>query len=285
MEPSKSSSKIPDLPSSLDIQALFHGIRWFQRWEIFRNVFTPGIRPIFDLCESIGLPKDLTGKRVLDIGAENGCLSFECERRNALEVVALDPGYPALKGFNHLKRALGSKRTRHIRGTVYHLDPRELGFFDVVLFCGVLYHLRHPLLALDNIRRVARGEIYVETAVNCTAPMKFGVWVMSAIEPIGVFYTELFSFLRERWEDLFQVGFEVLLYDLTSAYFECTPPDTGKRKFGYSRDKRFDCVQVVIALVVTPEGIPLAYEVMPGNTRDKKTLRDFLKRLKTNTGR
>jgi len=97
--------------------------------------------------------------------------------------------------------------------------------------------------------------------------------------------TELFSFLRERWKDLFQVGFDVLLYDLTSTYFECTPPDTGKRKFGYSRDKRFDCVQVVIALVVTPEGIPLAYEVMPGNTQDKKTLRDFLKKIEDQYGK
>jgi len=59
---------------------------------------------------------------------------------------------------------------------------------------------------------------------------------------------------------------EVLLYDLTSTYFECDPPGHGKRKHGYSRDKRPDCVQVVIALIVTPEGFPLAYEVMDGNT-------------------
>lgn len=97
--------------------------------------------------------------------------------------------------------------------------------------------------------------------------------------------TELFSFLRERWTDLFQVGFDVLLYDLTSTYFECTPPDNGKRKFGYSSDKRFDCVQVVIALVVTPEGIPLAYEVMPGNTQGKKTLSDFLKKIEDQYGK
>jgi transposase len=97
--------------------------------------------------------------------------------------------------------------------------------------------------------------------------------------------TELFSFLKERWKDLFQVGFDVLLYDLTSTYFECTPPENGKRKHGYSRDKRFDCVQVVIALIVTPEGIPLAYEVMDGNTQDKKTLKDFLKKIEGQYGK
>jgi transposase len=91
----------------------------------------------------------------------------------------------------------------------------------------------------------------------------------------------LFEHLRGRWEDLFGVKFEVLLYDLTSTYFESDPsfPEGDKRQYGYSRDKRPDCVQVVIALVVTPEGFPLAYEVMPGNTADKTTLRGFLKKI------
>jgi transposase len=84
----------------------------------------------------------------------------------------------------------------------------------------------------------------------------------------------LFSHLQQRWKDLFAARFDVLLYDLTSTYFESDPPfaEGDKRRFGYSRDKRFDCVQVVIALVVTPEGFPLGYEVLPGNTLDKKTL-------------
>ena len=97
----------------------------------------------------------------------------------------------------------------------------------------------------------------------------------------------LFSFLRQRWDDLFGVKFDVLLYDLTSTYFESNPPfqEGDKRAFGYSRDKRFDCVQVVIALVVTPEGFPLAYEVMPGNTADKTTLRGFLEKIETQYGK
>src|SRR5438552_1892489 len=91
----------------------------------------------------------------------------------------------------------------------------------------------------------------------------------------------LFKHLRQRWEDLFGVKFEVLLYDLTSTYFESDPPfgQGDKRKYGHSRDQRSDCVQVVIGLVVTPEGFPLAYEVMAGNTSDRKTLRGFLERI------
>lgn len=98
---------------------------------------------------------------------------------------------------------------------------------------------------------------------------------------------DLFGFLRQRWEDLFGVKFDVLLYDLTSTYFESDPPfpENDKRKFGYSRDKRSDCVQVVIALIVTPEGFPLAYEVLPGNTADKTTLRSFLKKIETQYGK
>jgi transposase len=97
----------------------------------------------------------------------------------------------------------------------------------------------------------------------------------------------VFDHLTDRWRDLFNVSFDVLLYDLTSTYFECDPPpaDDAKRRFGHSRDRRPDCVQVVIALVVTPEGLPLAYEVLAGNTADNTTLRDFLARIEKQYGR
>ena len=99
--------------------------------------------------------------------------------------------------------------------------------------------------------------------------------------------TALFDHLTQRWKDLFNAQFEVLLYDLTSTYFESDPPfpEKDKRKFGYSRDKRQDCVQVVIALVVTPEGFPLAYEVMAGNTSDRTTLQGFLERIEKQYGK
>jgi hypothetical protein len=97
----------------------------------------------------------------------------------------------------------------------------------------------------------------------------------------------LFDHLVGRWRDLFNASFDVLLYDLTSTYFEADPPfaDGDKRRHGYSRDHRPDCVQVIIALVVTPEGLPLAYEVLAGNTADNATLRGFLDRIERQYGK
>ncbi|MGH8355176.1 MAG: IS1634 family transposase [Pseudomonas sp.] len=97
----------------------------------------------------------------------------------------------------------------------------------------------------------------------------------------------LFGHLSQRWQDLFGAQFDVLLYDLTSTYFESPLPqdDKDKRRYGYSRDKRPDCVQVVIALIVTPEGFPLAYEVLPGNTADKTTLKVFLQKIEAQYGK
>jgi len=95
----------------------------------------------------------------------------------------------------------------------------------------------------------------------------------------------LFSYLQERWRGLFNARFDILLYDLTSTYFECDPPEQGKRTFGYSRDKRPDCVQVVIALIVTPDGFPLTYEVLAGNTLDKQTLTAFLAKIEAQYGK
>jgi hypothetical protein len=99
--------------------------------------------------------------------------------------------------------------------------------------------------------------------------------------------TALFDHLVGCWRDLFNISFDVLLYDLTSTYFEIDPPlsDEDKRQFGYSRDHRSDCVQVVIALIITPEGFPLAYEVLAGNTADNTTLRDFLARIERQYGK
>jgi transposase len=97
----------------------------------------------------------------------------------------------------------------------------------------------------------------------------------------------LFLHLVGRWRDLFGAEFDVLLYDLTSTYFESEPPgdEDDKRQFGYSRDKRPDCVQVVIALIVTPQGFPLTYEVLRGNTSDKTTLKAFLQKIEQQYGK
>jgi len=97
----------------------------------------------------------------------------------------------------------------------------------------------------------------------------------------------LFAHLTARWRDLFNLTYEVLLYDLTSTYFESEPPEDphGKRRFGYSRDKRRDCVQLVLALIITPEGFPLAYEVLAGNVTDNRTLRLFLRQIERRYGK
>ena len=96
---------------------------------------------------------------------------------------------------------------------------------------------------------------------------------------------DLFKHLHQKWKDLFNASYDVLLYDLTSTYFEGLCQEIPKAKHGYSRDGRPDCRQVVIALVITPEGLPLAYEVMPGNTSDKTTLSGFLKKIEEAYGK
>jgi tRNA (mo5U34)-methyltransferase len=157
---------LPPAPPGFRIEQIQDVVHWHQRWEIFDGVFTPGINPIDEMCERMQLPADLTDKRVLDIGAWNGCLSFECERRGAEEVLAIGPEPPDRSGFNRLADLVGATRTRYQFGSVYDLDPERIGTFDVVLFCGVLYHLRYPVLGIDNLRRVARGELFVETFLS-----------------------------------------------------------------------------------------------------------------------
>jgi tRNA (mo5U34)-methyltransferase len=153
------------MPLCKDVPAdFFADVHWHQRWEIFPGVFVPGRNPVDFICAAVQLPSDLTGKRVLDVGAWNGCFSFECERRGAAEVVAFSLEDPAEWGFDRLHRLLES-RVRYVRGSIYTLTPADLGAFDVILFFGVLYHLRYPLLALDRLRGVCRGEVFIETHV------------------------------------------------------------------------------------------------------------------------
>jgi tRNA (mo5U34)-methyltransferase len=136
---------------------------WHQQWEVFPGVFTPGRVPVSDVFAIAQIPADLTDKRVIDIGAWNGCGALECERRGAKEVVALSLEAPTWGGFNLLAELTGAGRTRFVRGTIYNLNPDELGLFDIVICFGVIYHLRYPVLGLDNLRRVATGTLYLET--------------------------------------------------------------------------------------------------------------------------
>lgn len=156
----------PIAPQGFDTEAFFKDIDWYQKWEIFAGIFTPGINPVSDICDLMHLPDDLSGRRILDIGSANGCMSLECERRGAAEVIGLTPLDGLNFGHRQLRDAVGAKRTHFRLGSVYDLNPEVLGYFDTVLFCGVLYHLRYPMLAIDNIRRVATNEVFIETHVS-----------------------------------------------------------------------------------------------------------------------
>lgn len=144
--------------------AIARQAKWHHRIEVAPGVFTPGMQDTERVLEQIALPADLTGKRVLDIGARDGFFTFEAERRGAAEVVALDNEPPDHTGFSIAAELLGSK-ARYVTENVYSLNPEEFGHFDVVLFLGVIYHLRHPLLALDRIHDVCAPDalMFVET--------------------------------------------------------------------------------------------------------------------------
>jgi tRNA (mo5U34)-methyltransferase len=164
--PEQSKVSPPIAPKDFNSDELFKDIGWYQKWEVFAGISTPGINPVSEICEWMNLPADLSGKRVLDIGSANGCMSLECERRGAAEVIGLNPRDVPDWGDRRLREAVGATRTHFKLGSAYDLNPEVLGEFDTVLFCGVLYHLRYPMLAIDNIRRVATGDVFIETHVS-----------------------------------------------------------------------------------------------------------------------
>jgi tRNA (mo5U34)-methyltransferase len=164
--PAHRGTKPPVAPRGFDPGAFFEGITWYQKWEVFDGIFTPGVNPVSEICDLMQLPADLSGRRILDIGSANGCMSLECERRGAAEVIGLTPLDSSDWGHRQLREAVGATRTHFRLGSVYDLNPDVLGHFDTVLFCGVLYHLRYPMLAIDNIRRVATNEVFIETHIS-----------------------------------------------------------------------------------------------------------------------
>lgn len=149
---------------------------WGHSIPLGHGIVTPGkVMHNFRTFERLALPASLAGKRVLDIGAWDGYYSFECEKRGADEVVAIDnlnrmqrpdeKQYASLgsKGFQIAKEILGSK-VKYYDMDVYDLSPEKLGQFDIVLFLGVLYHLKYPVMAFEKISAVCKGSMYIETA-------------------------------------------------------------------------------------------------------------------------
>lgn len=137
----------------------------FQEWEIFPGHVIAGVKQVKKCLDRLQFPADLSGLRILDIGPWNGFFGFECLRRGAAELVSLGPDDPQVTGYNKTRDLLEVGNCQYIRSSVYDLSPDIHGTFDIVLFFGVLYHLRHPLLALDRIYSVARNRLFVDCAV------------------------------------------------------------------------------------------------------------------------
>ena len=150
-----------------EVMKLIRSRSWFHGFEIVPGVVSPGRVKVEakSALDYYGVPGSLSGKRALDIGARDGAYSFELERRGA-EVLALDIQDPDLSGFNVAKSIKGSS-VQYVRGDVYDMRRETLGEFSVVLFLGVYYHLRNPLLALNRIWHVMKddGTLYFEGAV------------------------------------------------------------------------------------------------------------------------
>jgi tRNA (mo5U34)-methyltransferase len=140
---------------------------WYHQIELAPGFVTPGInasQTVLRRLDDLGLPRDLTGKRVLDLGCRDGYFSFEAERRGASEVIGVDYTEASATGFPLAAEILNS-RVQYRLLNVYDVGPAELGTFDVIFFLGLLYHLRNPMLAIDRIRAVQApgGLIFAET--------------------------------------------------------------------------------------------------------------------------
>lgn len=136
---------------------------WFHRMQLGQGIETPGWSdPAHDKLPYFGLPRRLDGLRVLDVGCAEGFFSFEAERRGAREVVAVDSFPDSVRRFNICRAALGSKATAFLCN-VTDITPKAFGTFDLVMFFGVLYHLRNPILALERLHAVCTGTLLLQT--------------------------------------------------------------------------------------------------------------------------
>lgn len=154
----------PDRSDELKALAARTDFLWHQRFELAPGIFAPGANDVDWLLHTAGVPADLAGASVLDIGTTNGGAAFALERRGASRVLATDIVDSMHFGFDAIRETLGSG-VEFRQLSVYELSRVVTEQFDFVVFWGVLYHLRHPLLALDNVRSVTKTTAYVETAV------------------------------------------------------------------------------------------------------------------------
>jgi tRNA (mo5U34)-methyltransferase len=167
---------MPTLAESPDVRRV---AVWRHQIQLPDGSVTPGTQDTAAQLAVLGLPNDLTGLTVLDIGCSDGFFAFECERRGAKRVVGFDnyssPYVGAAHGFEVARQILGS-RVELIIGDLTK-DLEQLESFDLVLFLGVLYHLKDPFGGLERVASVCRGQVIVETAI--TRP--FTGWKWSAL--------------------------------------------------------------------------------------------------------
>ena len=159
------------MTNAADLQSRVDELRWYHQIDLAPGVRTPGINNPTEAIHRLGLPADLSGRTVLDIGAWDGAWSFEAERRGAKRVLATDefswdgPGWGKKAAFELAREALGSSvEDRTI--DVFDLSPETVGTFDVVLFLGVLYHLKDPVGGLERVASVTDGMAIIETEVD-----------------------------------------------------------------------------------------------------------------------
>ncbi len=158
-------------------------VKWWHKIDLGNGIVTPGVDRSRTKLNSLKMPADLRGLTVLDIGAADGFFSFEAERRGATRTLAIDSffwsgdGLWTKDGFNLARRTLNSQ-VEDLELDVLDMSPEKIGTFDLVLFLGVLYHMRHPLLALEKVYSVTAGQLILESHVDM-------VW---SKRPLMVFY-------------------------------------------------------------------------------------------------
>ncbi|MBU6227509.1 MAG: methyltransferase domain-containing protein [Acidobacteria bacterium] len=216
---------------------------WHQRFELVPGVHTPGVNDINWLLEASKFPTNLAGKSVLDIGTTNGAMAFEAERRGSTDVTAVDISDENHYGFRKIANLLDSNVKFH-QASIYDLPSVLNRTYDVVVFWGVLYHLRHPLLALDSLRAICGDLCYLESAIySPTTEMNDHVAKFHRLDDLAGDGTNWWSPTVETTEDWCRsAGFTFELQQLM-------PPTRPER-----------CLALLKVVPGTPEYLTLSYE-------------------------
>jgi len=193
-----------------ELKAKVESLDWWHTIDLGDGIVTPGIDNSPRKLRRLHLPSDMTGKSVLDIGAWDGFFSFEAESRGASRVLAVDSyawngsTWGSKRGFELARETLGSKvEDKEIE--VLDLSPATVGTFDIVLFLGVLYHMRYPLLALQKIAGVTRELMILETVADLLSTRRPAM----ALYPEGVLYGDV-----SNWNGINPAGLEAMLKEV-----------------------------------------------------------------------